>query len=42
MRIDRVVRGAHTTVATVHDDPELSISEFDPNLRDNSARIVVN
>lgn len=42
LRIDRVVRGAHTTVATVNDDPELSISKFDPNLRNNSARIVVN
>jgi hypothetical protein len=42
LRIDRVVRGAHTTVATLNDDPELSIREFDPNLRNNSARIVVN
>ncbi|WDV49832.1 hypothetical protein PV963_05385 [Streptomyces coeruleorubidus] len=42
LRIDRVVRGAHTTVATVNDDPELSIGKFDPNLRNNSARIVVN
>jgi hypothetical protein len=42
LRIDRVVRGAHTTLATLDDDPELSIREFDPNLRNNSARIVVN
>ncbi|AXE84061.1 hypothetical protein [Streptomyces sp. Go-475] len=42
LRIDRVVRGAQATVATVNDDPELSIREFDPNLRNNSARIVVN
>ncbi|CAM5658269.1 hypothetical protein STAFG_2727 [Streptomyces afghaniensis 772] len=42
LRIDRVVRGARTTVATVNDDSELSIREFDPNLRNNSARIVVN
>ncbi|GGW64914.1 hypothetical protein AB0E64_25645 [Streptomyces caelestis] len=42
LRIDRVVRGARTTVATVNDDPELSIRKFDPNLRNNSARIVVN
>jgi hypothetical protein len=42
LRIDRVVRGARTTVATVNDDPELSISKFDPDLRNNSARIVVN
>lgn len=42
LRIDRVVRGAHTTVATLNDDPELSIRKFDPNLRNNSARIVVN
>ncbi|MEU0390835.1 hypothetical protein [Streptomyces chartreusis] len=42
LRIDRVVRGAHTTVSTLNDDPELSIREFDPNLRNNTARIVVN
>ena len=36
-----MVRGARTTVATVNDDPELSIRKFDPNLRNNSARIVV-
>ncbi|MEU0247940.1 hypothetical protein ABZ192_27170 [Streptomyces sp. NPDC006235] len=42
LRIDRVVRGARTTVATVNDDSELSIREFDPNLRNNSARLVVN
>ncbi|MFE9017318.1 hypothetical protein ACFYNL_01865 [Streptomyces sp. NPDC007808] len=42
LRIDEVVRGARTTVETLNDDPELPISEFDPNLRNNSARIVVN
>ncbi|MER8224650.1 hypothetical protein ABTZ58_29510 [Streptomyces sp. NPDC094143] len=42
LRIDRVVRGAQTTVATLNDDPELSIREFDPNLRNNIARILVN
>ncbi|MFI7137402.1 hypothetical protein ACIBQ5_06435 [Streptomyces massasporeus] len=42
LRIDRVVRGAHTTVATLHDDPELSIGRFDPNLRNNRTEIVVN
>ncbi|MER7404583.1 hypothetical protein ABT373_19320 [Streptomyces sp. NPDC000070] len=42
LRIDRVVRGARTTVATVNDDPELSIWKFDPNLLNNSAWIVVN
>jgi hypothetical protein len=42
LRIDRVVRGAHTPVVTLNDDPELSIRKFDPNLRNNSARIVVN
>ncbi|MGA5358270.1 hypothetical protein [Streptomyces purpurascens] len=42
LRIDRVVRGARTTVETLNDDPELSIREFDPNLRNNRAEIVVN
>ncbi|MFI8219115.1 hypothetical protein [Streptomyces sp. NPDC085932] len=42
LRIDRVVRGAHTTVETLNDDSELSIRKFDPNLRNNSTRIVVN
>ncbi|MGA5896180.1 hypothetical protein [Streptomyces venetus] len=42
LRIDRVVRGARTTVETVDDDPELSIREFDPNLRNNRTEIVVN
>ncbi|MFE5813984.1 hypothetical protein ACFQ6S_11335 [Streptomyces sp. NPDC056479] len=42
LRIDEVVRGARTTVETLNDDPELSIREFDPNLRNNRARIVVN
>ncbi|MEU9573522.1 hypothetical protein AB0D62_27365 [Streptomyces massasporeus] len=42
LRIDRVVRGAHTTVATLDDDPELSIRKFDPNLRNNRTEIVVN
>jgi hypothetical protein len=42
LRIDEVVRGAHTTVEPLNDDPELSIRTFDPNLRNNSARIVVN
>jgi hypothetical protein len=42
LRIDRVVRGARTTVETLNDDPELSIRKFDPNLRNNSAAIVVN
>lgn len=42
LRIDEVVRGARTTVETLNDDPELSIRKFDPNLRNNSARIVVN
>lgn len=42
LRIDRVVRGAQTTVATLNDDSELSIREFDPNLRNNIARILVN
>ncbi|WP_369269423.1 hypothetical protein AB5J55_04655 [Streptomyces sp. R11] len=41
-RIDQVVRGARTTVETLNDDPELSIRKFDPNLRNNSAAIVVN
>ena len=42
LRIDRVVRGARTTVATLNDDPELSIRKFDPNLRNNTTEIVVN
>ncbi|MBT2421999.1 hypothetical protein J7F01_11770 [Streptomyces sp. ISL-22] len=42
LRIDEVVRGARTTVETLNDDPELPIRKFDPNLRNNSARIVVN
>ncbi|MFI6369916.1 hypothetical protein [Streptomyces sp. NPDC050546] len=42
LRIDRVVRGARATVVTVNDDPELSIREFDPNLRNNRTEIVVN
>ncbi|MFE5893446.1 hypothetical protein ACFQ6E_31505 [Streptomyces sp. NPDC056462] len=42
LRIDQVVRGARTTVETLNDDPELSIRKFDPNLRNNSAAIVVN
>ncbi|CAM5568185.1 hypothetical protein SPURM210S_02098 [Streptomyces purpurascens] len=42
LRIDRVVRGARTTVETLNDDPELTIREFDPNLRNNRAEIVVN
>ncbi len=42
LRIDRVVRGARTTVATVIDDPELDIRRFDPNLRNNRTAIVVN
>lgn len=42
LRIDEVVRGARTTVETLNDDPELSIRKFDPNLRNNSAQIVVN
>jgi hypothetical protein len=42
LRIDRVVRGARTTVETLNDDPELSIRKFDPNLRNNRAEIVVN
>ncbi|EFL30267.1 predicted protein [Streptomyces viridochromogenes DSM 40736] len=42
LRIDRVVRGARTTVETIDDDPELSIREFDPNLRNNRTEIVVN
>ncbi|MET9685961.1 hypothetical protein [Streptomyces coeruleorubidus] len=42
LRIDRVVRGARTTVATINDDPELSIWKFDPNLRNNSTAIAVN
>ncbi|MFE0250650.1 hypothetical protein [Streptomyces sp. NPDC059010] len=42
LRIDEVVRGARTTVETLNDDPELSIREFDPNLRNNTSEIVVN
>ncbi|WP_217213562.1 hypothetical protein [Streptomyces sp. AC550_RSS872] len=42
LRIDEVVRAARTTVETLNDDPELSIRKFDPNLRNNSAPIVVN
>ncbi|MFJ8531940.1 hypothetical protein [Streptomyces sp. NPDC093591] len=42
LRIDEVVRGARATVETLNDDPELPIRKFDPNLRNNSARIVVN
>ncbi|MCZ4605290.1 hypothetical protein O3S80_16350 [Streptomyces sp. Lzd4kr] len=42
LRIDEVVRGARTTVETLNDDPELPISRFDPNLRNNRAHIVVN
>ncbi|MET9760628.1 hypothetical protein ABZ016_16425 [Streptomyces sp. NPDC006372] len=42
LRIDRVVRGARTTVETLNDDPELSIRKFDPNLRNNRTEIVVN
>ncbi|MGW4868473.1 hypothetical protein [Streptomyces chartreusis] len=42
LRIDEVVRGARTTVETLNDDPELPISGFDPNLRNNRAQIVVN
>ncbi len=42
LRIDEVVRGARTTVETLNDDPELPIRKFDPNLRNNSTRIVVN
>ncbi|MGI5373507.1 hypothetical protein ACQEV2_04470 [Streptomyces sp. CA-251387] len=42
LRIDRVVRGARTTVETLNDDPELPISRFDPNLRNNRTEIVVN
>jgi len=42
LRIDEVVRGARTTVETLNDDPELPISRFDPNLRNNRAQIVVN
>ncbi|MDO0931036.1 hypothetical protein QQY66_04825 [Streptomyces sp. DG2A-72] len=39
LRIDRVVRGARTTVI---EDWELDIRRFDPNLRDNRTAIVVN
>ncbi|TXS46383.1 hypothetical protein EAO75_27090 [Streptomyces sp. uw30] len=42
LRIDQVVRGARTTVETLNDEPELPISRFDPNLRNNRAQIVVN
>ncbi|MGW0866186.1 hypothetical protein [Streptomyces sp. NPDC002611] len=42
LRIDRVVPGARSTVATADDDPELSIRKFDPDLSNNSAEIVVN
>ncbi|WP_262505714.1 hypothetical protein [Streptomyces sp. TRM68367] len=42
LRIDRVVPGARTTVATLNDNWELPISKFDPNLRNNTAAIVVN
>ncbi|MER5217039.1 hypothetical protein ABT063_42560 [Streptomyces sp. NPDC002838] len=42
LRIDRVVRGARAAIATVNDHPELDIRKFDPNLRNNSAAIVVN
>jgi hypothetical protein len=42
LRIDEVVRGVRATVETLNDDPELPIRKFDPNLRNNSARIVVN
>jgi hypothetical protein len=42
LRIDRVVRGARATIATVNDDPELDIRKFDPNLRNNTAAIVIN
>lgn len=37
-----MVRGARTTVETLNDDLELPIRKFDPNLRNNSAAIVVN
>ncbi|MDO0917136.1 hypothetical protein QQM39_41955 [Streptomyces sp. DT2A-34] len=42
LQIERVVRGARATVSTVNDMPELEIRKFDPNLRNNSAAIVVN
>lgn len=41
LRTDEVVRGARTTVETLNDDPELPISRFDPDLRNNRAQIVV-
>ncbi|MFI9757154.1 hypothetical protein ACIHFB_04350 [Streptomyces sp. NPDC051963] len=42
LQIERVVRGARATVSTVNDMPELEIRKFDPNLRNNTAAIVVN
>jgi hypothetical protein len=42
LQIERVVRGARAAVSTVNDTPELEIRKFDPNLRNNSASIVVN
>ncbi|MDF3144907.1 MULTISPECIES: hypothetical protein [unclassified Streptomyces] len=42
LQIERVVRGARVTVSTVNDLSELEIRKFDPNLRNNSAAIVVN
>ncbi|MER6347307.1 hypothetical protein ACWC10_05420 [Streptomyces sp. NPDC001595] len=40
--IDRVVPRARAVVATVDDSPELDLREFDPDLRNNTASILVN
>ncbi|MER5943861.1 hypothetical protein ABT121_41975 [Streptomyces sp. NPDC001928] len=42
LQIERVVSGARATVRTINDMPELEIRKFDPNLRNNTAQIVVN
>ncbi|MFF3754920.1 hypothetical protein ACFYYH_31495 [Streptomyces sp. NPDC002018] len=42
LRIDRVVPGARGKAVTLNDMPDLSIGDFDPNLDNNRAAVVVN
>ncbi|MFE1961095.1 hypothetical protein [Streptomyces sp. NPDC059479] len=42
LRVDRVVPGARGKAVTLNDRPDLRISDFDPNLANNKAFVVVN
>ncbi|WP_066946533.1 hypothetical protein [Streptomyces lushanensis] len=42
LRVDRVVPGARGKAVTLNDRPDLRIRDFDPNLANNRAAVVVN